>query len=133
MPGLVDTHCSNHAGREREKHAAAMMKNTVVGKPGTTMPHRSDPDGDPSEAEPQPPQHASTHRRATLRAALSQPTLLEVEQGAVDLWAAAYPPSEPSRRSTRWHGMTIGMGFVAHAVPTARTARGRPVARARSE
>ena len=36
----------------------------------------------------------------------------------------------PSLRTTRWHGTTIGKGFVAHAVPTARVALGLPAAAA---
>ena len=41
-----------------------------------------------------------------------------------------YCPIEPSLRTTRWHGTTTGMGLVAHAVPTARTALGLPAATA---
>ena len=37
MPGRASTHCSKR-GLERTKQAAAMMKNTVVGRPGTTSP-----------------------------------------------------------------------------------------------
>ena len=37
-----------------------------------------------------------------------------------------YSPSEPSDRTTRWTGTTIENGVVAHAVPTARAARGLP-------
>jgi hypothetical protein len=41
-----------------------------------------------------------------------------------------YWPIEPSLRTTRWQGTTTGMGLVAHAVPTARTAFGLPAASA---
>lgn len=41
-----------------------------------------------------------------------------------------YCPMLPSLRTTRWHGTTTGSGFFAHAVPTARTARGLPAAAA---
>jgi len=33
---------------------------------------------------------------------------------------------EPSERTTRWQGTTMGSGLVAQAVPTARTAFGLP-------
>ena len=36
----------------------------------------------------------------------------------------AYPVSEPFAPTTRWHGMTIGMGFAPFAAPTARDAVG---------
>src|SRR6266849_6552419 len=36
----------------------------------------------------------------------------------------------PSVRTTRWHGMKYGIGLLASAVPTARTAAGRPISRA---
>ena len=42
----------------------------------------------------------------------------------------AYPPRVPSVRSARWHGMTSATGFAPQALPTARTARGAPMARA---
>ena len=35
-----------------------------------------------------------------------------------------YPPSVPSERIARWQGMTIGKGFVARALPTARAPPG---------
>ena len=41
-----------------------------------------------------------------------------------------YWPIEPSLRTTRWQGTTMGRGLVAHAVPTARTAFGLPTATA---
>ena len=41
-------------------------------------------------------------------------------------------PIAPSLRTTRWHGTTRGRGFRAHAVPTARTARGLPTSSATS-
>ena len=41
-----------------------------------------------------------------------------------------YWPIVPSLRTTRWHGTTSGTGLLAQAVPTARTAAGRPAARA---
>src|SRR2546422_9539706 len=41
-----------------------------------------------------------------------------------------YPPRSPSALTTRWHGITIAAGLVAHARATARVARGRPMARA---
>jgi hypothetical protein len=41
-----------------------------------------------------------------------------------------YWPIEPSLRTTRWQGTTTGIGLVAHAVPTARTAFGLPTATA---
>ena len=41
-----------------------------------------------------------------------------------------YWPIDPSLRTTRWQGTTIGIGLVAHAVPTARTAFGLPDATA---
>jgi len=41
-----------------------------------------------------------------------------------------YPPNVPSLRTTRWQGTTSGSGFVAHAVPAARTAFGLPAAAA---
>src|ERR1700723_2725776 len=41
-----------------------------------------------------------------------------------------YPARLPSSRTTRWHGTTIDTGFVAQARATARTAVGRPMARA---
>ena len=44
-----------------------------------------------------------------------------------------YPPSDPSLRTTRWHGTTMAAGFVAQARATARVAFGRPSARAISE
>ena len=44
-----------------------------------------------------------------------------------------YCPIEPSVRTTRWQGTTTGMGLVAHAVPTARTAFGLPAATAMAE
>ena len=42
----------------------------------------------------------------------------------------AYRPIEPSERITRWQGTTTGSGFVAQAVPAARTAFGLPAAAA---
>ena len=33
----------------------------------------------------------------------------------------------PSVRITRWQGMMTGIGLLASAVPTARTAAGRPI------
>ncbi len=39
-----------------------------------------------------------------------------------------YWPIEPSPRTTRWHGTTIGIGLDAQALPAARTARGEPTA-----
>ena len=39
----------------------------------------------------------------------------------------AYPVSEPSAPTTRWHGTTIEIGFRATACPTARAAPGRPI------
>ena len=36
----------------------------------------------------------------------------------------------PSARTTRWHGTTTGIGLVAQAVPTARTAFGLPASSA---
>ena len=39
----------------------------------------------------------------------------------------AYPVSDPSRPSTRWHGTTMLMGLRPMAAPTARTADGRPI------
>ena len=44
----------------------------------------------------------------------------------------AYWPSVPSLRITRWHGISTGSGLRAQAVPTARTAAGRPAAAATS-
>src|SRR6185312_6747061 len=35
-----------------------------------------------------------------------------------------YPPRSPLDRSTRWHGIAIATGLVAHARATARTAEG---------
>ena len=40
------------------------------------------------------------------------------------------PVSEPFVPTTRWHGMTIGIGFEAMVLPTARNARGLPARRA---
>src|ERR1700728_3540674 len=37
-----------------------------------------------------------------------------------------YPATPPPVRTTRWHGTTIGTGFVAHARATARAPRGVP-------
>ena len=37
-----------------------------------------------------------------------------------------YPPSAPPVRSTRWHGITIGIGFDPSALPAAREPRGLP-------
>jgi hypothetical protein len=39
-----------------------------------------------------------------------------------------YPPSVPSLRMTRWHGIRMGTGLAAQARATARTALGRPIA-----
>ena len=36
------------------------------------------------------------------------------------------PPSEPSLRSTRWHGTNSAAALRAHAAAAARTAAGRP-------
>lgn len=44
----------------------------------------------------------------------------------------AYPPIEPSERITRWQGIEIGRGFLRKTFPTARAARGDPIARATS-
>jgi hypothetical protein len=41
-----------------------------------------------------------------------------------------YWPIAPSLRTTRWHGTTSGTGLWASAVPTARTAFGRPISAA---
>ena len=38
------------------------------------------------------------------------------------------PPSPPSEATTRWHGITIDVGFFPSAWPTARCAFGRPIA-----
>jgi hypothetical protein len=38
------------------------------------------------------------------------------------------PVREPSAPMTRWHGMMMGIRFVAFARPTARAAVGRPMA-----
>src|SRR5262245_40143500 len=43
---------------------------------------------------------------------------------------ALYSPRPPSERSTRWQGISSGIGLWPSAVPTARTARGRPISRA---
>ena len=54
-----------------------------------------------------------------------------VPVSAARLFAAGpprYPPNDPSDRTTRWQGTTTGIGLVAQAVPTARTARGLPAA-----
>src|SRR5260370_40179906 len=40
------------------------------------------------------------------------------------------PPMLPAERTTRWHGTTTGLGLVAQALPTARTALGFPARRA---
>ena len=65
------------------------------------------------------------HMRPTLRR--HPDTRLEVEQRQLGRpRRPAYCPGEPSERTTRWHGSTSGSGLSAHAVPTARTARGLP-------
>src|ERR1035441_7142767 len=43
-----------------------------------------------------------------------------------------YPASCPSMRTTRWQGTASATGLFAHAVATARTAFGSPIARATS-
>ena len=40
---------------------------------------------------------------------------------------AEYLPMRPSLRTTRWHGIRSGTGFLASADPVARTAPGRPI------
>src|SRR5690606_28833651 len=61
--------------------------------------------------------HAAASRSSRTRLAASPPR---------------YPPRDPSERSTRWQGTMSGIGLVAHAEPTARTAFGLSVAIATS-
>ncbi len=44
-----------------------------------------------------------------------------------------YPDTDPSVRTTRWHGMATATGFAAHARATARTDVGLPIRFAISE
>src|SRR6266516_858042 len=65
------------------------------------------------------------HAAATLHAAASS-----LRSARLACRPPAYPPSDPSERTTRWQGTTTGNGLVAHAAPTARTAFGLPAAAA---
>ncbi len=55
---------------------------------------------------------------------------LLLQQRALDLEAVVITTQTPSLRTTRWQGISTGTGLFASAVPTARTARGRPISRA---
>ena len=77
------------------------------------------PQGATRELLSLPPEHTSGHAAAS-----------RVSRAFFASTPPTYWPSEPSLRTTRWQGTTTGMGLVAHAVPTARTAFGLPVATA---
>ena len=75
------------------------------------------------------PSSRSPRRAASSRAAGSRPSPARI----VRLLAGPprlYWPMVPSVRTTRWHGTMSGTGLWPSAVPTARTAFGRPISAA---
>ena len=76
------------------------------------------------------PAKTASQSRSSTRCSIAHPAASSSSSVAFASNPPRYPPMLPSDRTTRWQGTTIGRGLVAHAVPTARAALGRPASSA---